>query len=102
VLVRDMVAASVADIASKLKGSALEPQAPVAGEPLALTKPELPVTPGPQEPSAGVVPADVVVPETAPRSSGARGPGGQPALAAAYRSRLREAMRELPAIEEAA
>ncbi|BFP50018.1 hypothetical protein KCMC57_63860 (plasmid) [Kitasatospora sp. CMC57] len=102
----DIDALSKANVANKLRGTALEPGDPVPGEPLALEKPEpqpVPAAlqlapPGNPDGSDPARPDDTTVP-TPPR------PGDkdedeedpQEAWRAAYRQRLAEALATLPA-----
>jgi hypothetical protein len=86
VLWRDMDAMSVAGVAAKAKGSALEPAAPADGEPMSMEKPEPAPVPTALAPFAGASP-----PPPAPPADDA-----QEGLRSLYRSRLREALASLP------
>lgn len=85
----DMDAASKAGIASKLKGTALEPAAPVHGEPVTVEKPEPAPVPPQLQAFTGGPPAkpEDAEPGTAPPKESARD---------LYRRRLREALATLP------
>lgn len=88
----DMDAMSKAGIAMKLKGTALEPAEPVAGQAATVEKPEPAPVPAALAPFAGAVPAPSAPPPPVP-------PGGPPpseSLRDLYRSRLREALATLP------
>ncbi len=98
-LVRDLVAASQAAIAAKLKGSALEPDEPVDGAPLKLVKPEPEPVPDVLAPFAG---------QDNPPDDDEAGHGKRPAEVTArdlraldeawmadYRRRRRQALAEL-------
>lgn len=87
----DMDAASKANIASKLKGTALDPGEPVHGEPIGVEKPEpAPVPPQLQAFAGGQQP---------PEPDGDDQPDDdlpQESARATYRRRLREALATLP------
>lgn len=95
VLWSEMGAASQAGIAFKLKGTALEPSDPVAGEPITLQKPQpAPVPPAlapfagsPPPPPAAAVTADAPLPGDGQDTE---------SLQDRYRARLREALARLP------
>jgi len=78
---------SKAGIAMKLRGTALEPSTPQPGHAVALEKPE-PAAPAPT-PSP---PAVLQIPDADTDD----GLGSSEAFVAAYRSRLREALAQLP------
>jgi len=99
VLWRDMVAYSRAGVAAKLKGSALEPMEPGEDdEPLALEKPEKEPPPMlPPIPNGVGMPAPPGAPPAGP--AGRTPPGQRPPRETwqqRYRTRLREALKELP------
>lgn len=110
VLWRDMVAFSRAGVAAKLKGTALEPAEPGENdEPMELEKPEKQPLPPALAAAAGLPPDGTPPPPGAPPAPGTRAPGkgkddssrrpGRPARESwqqRYRSRLREALRDLP------
>lgn len=88
----DMDAASKATIASKLKGTALEPAAPVDGQPVTVEKPE----PAPVPPQLAAHVGSAAQEEPAPSDEE---PGDAPpkeSARAMYRRRLREALASLP------
>ena len=96
VLWRDMQAMSQAGVAAKTKGTALEPEEPEDGEPVALEKPEPAPPPpqlapfvggnGPPQPEQGV----------GPDAADDQGPGASETYRAVYRRRLAEALDTLP------
>lgn len=88
----DMDAASKAGIASKLKGTALEPAEPAQGEPAALEKPAPAPVPPQLAAFAGGGPPSGVPQDDVP---GAGEPAAE-SLRAVYQRRLREALAALP------
>lgn len=101
VLVRDLEAASQAEIAQLLKGTALEPGEPAQGEPATLEKPEPEPVPDQLQPFAGQdneekPPAGEEPPREKPAES------LLDRQVANYRARLNEALRNLPEINERA
>lgn len=103
VLWRDMEAMSKAGIAFKLKGTALEPGEPQQGEAATVEKPE----PAPVPPQLRGFAGQDNAPQDGQQPPGAP-PGEEPPVEswqraqAAYRARLREALRDLPGVTERA
>lgn len=96
VLWQDMGAMSQAGVAAKLKGTALEPQEPTPGQPVALEKPEPAPVPAALQPFTGgagpAPPEDGTGQDTADN----QGPGASENYRALYRRRLAEALATLP------
>ncbi|WP_367134439.1 MULTISPECIES: phage portal protein [Streptomyces] len=88
----DMEAASQAGIAYKLRGTALEPQAPEAGQPVTVVKPDS--GPDTADSRSGDMPGTSADIATGP--SGQRPDTSAEAVRATYRARLREALAQLP------
>jgi HK97 family phage portal protein len=88
----DMDAASKAFIASKLRGTALEPAAPEQGEPIAVEKPEPAPVPPQLAAFAGKAPPGQPEEPAEPEKE----PPPVESLHARYRARLREALATLP------
>lgn len=87
----DMDAASKANIASKLKGTALEPGAPEKDAPVTVEKPEPKPVPAALAPFAGQAPQ-----EKPPQPDEEAPPTEAVSIQDRYRARLREALATLP------
>jgi HK97 family phage portal protein len=110
----DMDAMSKAQVASRLKGTALEPGEPVPGEPAAVEKPEPKPVPPQLAPFAGQTPDPQLPPDDRPGGPNDATQGKAPkenvlqrdtrrldeAWGKAYRARRRQALKELPELEQ--
>lgn len=110
----DMDAMSKAQIASRLKGTALEPGEPAHGEPATVEKPEPAEVPDQLKPFAGVGPDPNLPPDDRPGGPDDAAQGKAPkenalrrdarrldeAWGKAYRARRRQALKELPELEQ--
>jgi hypothetical protein len=104
----DMDAMSKAGVAFKLKGTALEPNEPITGEPITLEKPEPAPVPDALTPFAGQDNPPQDAPPGEPLPDGVPQDGTPPVESlldrqvANYRARLREALTALPEVNERA
>lgn len=104
VLWRDMDAMSKAQVAFKLKGTALEPSEPSVGEPVGVEKPEPEPVPPQLQAFAGQdnQPQDTQPPVLPGQQQDDQAAESWARAQAAYRARLREALRDLPSVSETA
>lgn len=110
----DMDAMSKASIAFKLKGTALEPTETKPGEPAGVAKPDPAPAPPPPDPQTGIGPDPSLPPEDRPGGKNDAAQGKPPkedafmrdsrrldeAWQRAYRARRRQALDELPAVDD--